>query len=130
MTKQMATVYYKVEDVDDMGASPCRCGSCGWTGPANETAAIESCALTPGDASPVGRCPDKDCGALCYLDRPEDRRQANADRLHSSLQQLVGLVERACAQAANGGIDGNLLGELRAASGAAAAVLVGESAPQ
>jgi len=44
-----------------------RCGGCEWIGFASELTAIEACSLTPGDASPAGRCPE--CGTLAYLER-------------------------------------------------------------
>ncbi|MEX3929783.1 hypothetical protein AB4Y36_38230 [Paraburkholderia sp. BR10936] len=46
--------------------APCHCGDCAWHGTAAQTCDIEDCMLTPGDPSPVGRCPD--CDALAYLD--------------------------------------------------------------
>lgn len=53
----------------DYGSDPrqlrCACGSCGWIGYAAALEPIESCSLTPGDASPAGRCPD--CSSLAYV---------------------------------------------------------------
>ena len=63
----MTTSSYVVAEVEDAGEAHCTCG-CGWTGTAEKVANIKSCALTPGDPSPVGRCPD--CDVLVYLDRP------------------------------------------------------------
>lgn len=56
--------------------APCFCGGCGWTGRADALVPCEDAILTPGDASPAGRCPD--CEALAYLDRPEDRARDEA----------------------------------------------------
>jgi hypothetical protein len=72
--KQMTTSSYVVAEVEDAGDAHCTCG-CGWTGSAEDVANIQSCALTPGDPSPVGRCPD--CDALVYLDGP--LHEVNAD---------------------------------------------------
>jgi len=48
---------------------PCTCGSCDWVGTVGQTKHIEGCALTPGDESPVGRCPT--CDALTYILKKE-----------------------------------------------------------
>ena len=68
----MTTGPYKVIDIDEPDDdAPCVCSACDWHGPAEETKDIDDCILTPGDPSPVGRCPVKDCGALAYLkDKP------------------------------------------------------------
>ena len=66
----MTTLFYFVDEVDDMGNTPCSCGSCEWTGTASEVTEVEGCALTPGHPSPVGRCPE--CDSLAYVDRDED----------------------------------------------------------
>ena len=56
--------HYKVGEVQAIDAL-IACGSgCGWTGHQGQGAPIESCALTPGDASPACRCPD--CDSLAY----------------------------------------------------------------
>jgi hypothetical protein len=65
----MTTKDYEVKDVEDQGDAPVSCSSCEWTGKASETRDIHECSLTPGDRSPVGRCPD--CDALVYIDRAE-----------------------------------------------------------
>ena len=41
------------------------CGNCDWEGPIEDLQPIESCALTAGDPSPAGRCPE--CGTLAYI---------------------------------------------------------------
>lgn len=64
----MTTGPYAVEEVEDAGDASCSCSNCDWKGAASETQDIGDCALTPGDASPVGRCPECDC--LAYLDQP------------------------------------------------------------
>ncbi len=45
----------------------CVCGACDWEGTFADVADIGDCSLTPGDPSPAGRCPEEDCGALCYV---------------------------------------------------------------
>jgi hypothetical protein len=52
----------------------CKCGSCSWTGTALELKDIEGAALTPGDESPAGRCPE--CDALAYIGSDKDERKA------------------------------------------------------
>jgi hypothetical protein len=61
---------YKVE-IDAPNADvQCECGdSCGWHGVFSGLAEIGDCSLTPGDASPAGRCPD--CDALAYVVKAE-----------------------------------------------------------
>lgn len=42
------------------------CGAaCGWSGTVADLKEIGDCSLTPGDASPAGRCPE--CDALAYV---------------------------------------------------------------
>lgn len=57
----------------DYGRHPrtiqCSCSSCSWTGAASRLKPIEDCSLTPGDASPAGRCPKY--ASLVYAD-PSD----------------------------------------------------------
>lgn len=64
----MTTGPYRVMEVEDAGNAGCTCDNCGWTGTADETCDIQDCALTPGDSSPVGRCPE--CDGLSYLNKP------------------------------------------------------------
>lgn len=64
----MTTGPYRVAEVEDADNTPCTCENCGWTGTADAVDEIEDCALTPGDPSPVGRCPECDC--LAYVERP------------------------------------------------------------
>ena len=64
----MTTGAYNVVEVEDAGEALCVCEGCHWTGPASATDEIEDCALSPGDPSPVGRCPE--CDTLCYLKAP------------------------------------------------------------
>lgn len=45
--------------------TPVGCGDCGWLGSCGDLKPIKTCVLTPGDPSPVGRCPD--CYCLAYL---------------------------------------------------------------
>lgn len=40
-------------------------GGCNWRGRFYQLRAIDGCALTPGDPSPAGRCPE--CDALAYV---------------------------------------------------------------
>ena len=64
---------------------PCTCGDCGWQGMANALAAIGDCSLTPGDASPAGRCPD--CDALAYIDQPDPMA------LQTTIRNLLAYIE-------------------------------------
>ena len=47
---------------------PCECDECEWRGLGKHMLTIWKCALTPGDQSPAGRCPE--CGALAYVSGP------------------------------------------------------------
>lgn len=62
----MTSEAYTVVEVEDLGDASSHCGNCDWKGRANETGNIGKCCLTPGDPSPVGRCPS--CDALAYVD--------------------------------------------------------------
>lgn len=63
----MTSSAYTVVEVDSNEDQPCTCGGgCGWKGTARQTVDIQECALTAGDASPVGRCPE--CESLAYVD--------------------------------------------------------------
>lgn len=56
--------------IDDIAAdTPCQCQNCEWTGGFAGLAPIGDCALTPGDPSPAGRCPE--CDTLAYVVKPE-----------------------------------------------------------
>lgn len=47
-----------------------QCSNCDWVGTADETQPIKACALTPGDPSPIGRCPV--CESLAYIAEGDD----------------------------------------------------------
>jgi hypothetical protein len=71
----------------DADAAPIHCEDCKWNGRVNDVGRVEDCSLTPGDASPVGRCPK--CETLVYLNREIDRaRDAAADLLRLARQWL------------------------------------------
>lgn len=61
----MTTTTYRAEVDHVEDDTPCYCGDCDWHGVAQATKDVEDCTLTPGDASPVGRCPE--CDSLAYL---------------------------------------------------------------
>ncbi|MBP1297054.1 MULTISPECIES: hypothetical protein [Bradyrhizobium] len=69
----------------------CCCSSCDWSGTAIECAEIDDCSLTPGDASPCGRCPE--CDSLAYLDGPLDRAKDRVERLLKIVRAFVNPVE-------------------------------------
>lgn len=48
-------------------AIKCQCSNCTWSGFASKLREIGDCSLTPGDASPAGRCPE--CDSLAYVER-------------------------------------------------------------
>lgn len=64
----MTTKSYVVAEVEDAGNAACTCQNCDAALTADQVTDIGDCALTPGDASPVGRCPK--CDGLVYLDQP------------------------------------------------------------
>jgi hypothetical protein len=64
---QIADVDYVAVLDEPPADTKCVCGGCGWTGPYSALGVIDSCALTPGDPSPAGRCPDPQCGSLAYV---------------------------------------------------------------
>lgn len=63
---------YKAERDHLADDTPCRCGSCGAVARYDQLRPIGDCSLTPGDASPAGRCADPSCDSLAYPDQPED----------------------------------------------------------
>lgn len=93
----MTTEAYEVAEVDQghEETDPCGGCGCGWYGTADEAADIGDCSLTPGDSSPVGRCPK--CKSLVYLDRPKDRAQDRATDLLKALRAFT-----VCGQASEG----------------------------
>lgn len=77
---------YKAKiDCSDDGSTPCVCSSCDGPMTLEDLEAIGDCSLTPGDASPAGRCPH--CDSLAYLDRP-------IDRMHDKAKDAFALLER------------------------------------
>lgn len=54
-------------------------------------AEIGDCCLSPGDPSPIGRCPET--GDLVYLDRPIDRARDAAPDLLASLRAILPYAE-------------------------------------
>lgn len=63
----MPTHSYRAIMAEQFAEEPCRCTSCGWQGLYLETAPIVECKLSPGEPSPVGRCPN--CEGLIYRSR-------------------------------------------------------------
>lgn len=82
-TKTNTTAVLPVENevrsyraVIDFEKSPacikCKCDNCDWTDTADNLNAVEIASLTPGHASPAGRCPE--CDSLAYVaDDPTSR---------------------------------------------------------
>lgn len=52
---------------------------------------IGECCLTPGDPSPIGRCPET--GDLVYLDRPIDRARDAAESLLGAVRAILPYAE-------------------------------------
>jgi hypothetical protein len=52
-----------------------------------QTRPVRSCELSPGDPSPIGRCPET--GDLVYLDRPQDRIRRHAQAMHDLLVEML-----------------------------------------
>jgi hypothetical protein len=63
-----ATYYATVDHMRDPDGIECVCDNCDWKGVASDLNEITDASLTPGDASPAGRCPL--CAALAYVDKP------------------------------------------------------------
>ena len=85
----MTTEAYRVEKVKDIGSTACACSTCNWRGAATLVKDVNRCSLTPGDASPAGRCPK--CENLAYPDTELHRAQANAEGLEVVLRRLIEL---------------------------------------
>lgn len=86
----MQTYNAEIDIQDDAAVS---CGSCSWKAKARELVPIDGCALTPGDPSPAGRCPE--CDALAYVDLPEDDAPAALRDLLSQLE-AIGIYQPSC----------------------------------
>ncbi len=80
----MTTGPYKATQIEDAGDALAQCDGCAWEGPASATNEVEDCALTPGDPSPVGRCPH--CDSLAYLKKP--LREALFDNIELKLNEF------------------------------------------
>jgi len=78
------------------------CG-CGWKGTVGAVNYIHDCSLTPGDASPVGRCPD--CYSLVYVDTPEARAGDEVDNMLAVLRKFAALPDAMVAYARAHGED-------------------------
>lgn len=57
-----------IEFATDPATIQCECADCDWKGTADKLKPIGDCCLTPGDASPAGRCPE--CDTLAYVIGP------------------------------------------------------------
>lgn len=90
----MTTGPYRVDEVEDAGDASCHCDGCDWRGKASETTEIDNCSLTPGDASPVGRCPE--CDSLAYLEEPI--RADKAKQSAGSIFKYLDLVSNHVSQ--------------------------------
>lgn len=82
-----ATYYASVEHIGDPEQIMCSCEDCDWKGPASDLNQIGDAVLTPGDASPAGRCPE--CDTLAYVD------QISRDEVVKALKNMIGLAEEA-----------------------------------
>lgn len=76
-----------IEHVADPATIACSCDGCDWKGAADQLAEIQSAVLTPGHASPAGRCPE--CDSLAYVD------QVGPSELAAALKNMIGLAEEA-----------------------------------
>lgn len=61
--------FYRVAELEAVEGKVVCGGGCGWEGAQDDGAPIESCSLTPGDASPACRCPE--CDSLAYPADPD-----------------------------------------------------------
>lgn len=75
---------------------------------------IEDCSLTPGDPSPIGRCPKT--GDLVYLDRPIDRVRLEAESLLASLRAILPYAESRAEDMADRAEEARRGGDLDAAA--------------
>jgi hypothetical protein len=79
--------HYVVEMDEPAAETPCECGGCPWTGPFSALSDIEGCALTPGDDSPAGRCPE--CDTLAYVATPAAKLKDSTPKLRAIIKQLL-----------------------------------------
>lgn len=72
------------EPADD---TPCACSDCGKKGLTfGDLMDIDDCELTPGDASPAGRCPN--CDSLAYVVTPKTIREDASEETLKALKDL------------------------------------------
>jgi hypothetical protein len=88
----MTTGPYRVAEIDlpngvDPVTTMITCEDCGFECRLDLVADIESCALTPGDPSPVGRCPR--CEALVYFVDPRDEAIRSVLQALKELDDLI-----------------------------------------
>lgn len=89
MSRERITIEHYGEPSDR-----CKCSGCSLILRAEQMQELEGALLTAGDPSPVGRCPDPDCDALCYLDRDKDRVYEAAQEMYAALEQMIAHRER------------------------------------
>lgn len=82
-----ATYYASVEHIGEPENIACACDNCNWKGTADELNRIGDAVLTPGHASPAGRCPE--CDSLAYVDAVE------LPEVVAALKNMIGLAEEA-----------------------------------
>lgn len=70
---------------------PVACSDCGWQGKTEDLDPIGECAISAGDASPAGRCPE--CDSVAYLDRPKDRAADKVGEVLEPLAQFLKAVQ-------------------------------------
>ena len=80
---------YMVLKMHPLGEIQCKCARCTWRGFTSAVKEIKACELTPGDVSPIGRCPN--CFELAYPDRETDRTQAFGAETKEALKAMVDL---------------------------------------
>jgi hypothetical protein len=90
--ERMANGSYLVERLGSFPDSGCECPSCGWRGDKSSVREVGACVLTPGDASPAGRCPK--CMGLVYPEGKHQRQKLYAADLVLAVEALVAFDER------------------------------------
>ena len=77
MSSQIENQIYRatVDFLGPLDVTKFACDNCDWNGTADQLDVVGTASLTPGHASPAGRCPE--CGALAYvIDSPHSQALA------------------------------------------------------
>lgn len=91
MTQELARdAYSYTAEVDHpKDGTLCKCSGCGHVWGYFQLRPIGGCSLTPGDASPAGRCGDPSCDSVAYPAEPRDLIRDNAEAFAKIAAEMI-----------------------------------------